>query len=417
MESFVGKIKNSLLELLPLYQWFLVRRLRYKKKINVVFFAATLPMWRYQHIYEELSKHPKFRTWVVIAPADAFSDSQKEKDIEDLKAFFDKKNIPYLIGWDGRDTYLDIRKELNPDILFYPQPYRGFYPEHDSRERINYFHFYDKLLCYCPYGFWSTTDYWAYDLPLHRYAWKLFYTTELHKQEAKNLCKKGAHNVEVVGYPNADDFLSGNHVDVWKPQANKKKRIIYAPHFTIFKGGFLEQSNFLWLGKFMLELAKCYSDRIQFVFKPHPRLFTELCRHEEWGEERAKAYYDAWITMDNTQLQTGEFIDLFMTSDAMIHDSGSFSVEYHYSCNPVMYVADNIEEQIKNKNEIGKHAMCLHYLAKSKEDIISFIEKVVLKGDDPMRPEREQFRKKYLLPPNGKTVAQNMADVLIKAFC
>ena len=121
--------------------------------------------------------------------------------------------------------------------------------------------------------------------------------------------------------------------------------------------------------------------------------------------------------MDNTQLQTGEFVDLFMTSDAMIHDSGSFSVEYHYSGKPVMYVADNIEEQISNKNELGEKAMRLHYIGKTKQDIIDFIENVVLKGEDPMKQEREQFKQDYLLPPNDKTVAQNMADVLIKAFC
>ena len=415
--KFIGAIKNKLLRYLPLYQWYYVKRLRFKKEINVVFFAASLPMWRYQHVYEELCRHPRFKTWIVIAPASAFSNTQKAKDIEVLEDFFTKKNIPFLIGWDGHNKYLDVKKELNPDILFYPQPYRDFYPENDSCERINYFHFYDRLLCYCPYAFWSTKGDWAYDLPLHRYAWKLFYSTELHKQEAKRYGRSGNRNVEVVGYPNADDFLSGNYKDIWKPQDVKRKRIIYAPHFTIFKGGLLEQSNFLWLGEFMQEVAKLYADRIQFVFKPHPRLYTELCEHEEWGEEKTNAYYEAWKTMDNTQLQTGEFVDLFMTSDAMIHDSGSFSVEYHYSGKPVMYVADNIEEQILNKNELGEKAMRLHYIAKTKQDIIDFIENVVLNGEDPMKQGREQFKQDYLLPPNGKTVAQNMADVLIKAFC
>lgn len=415
--KFIGAIKNKLLRYLPLYQWYYVKRLRFKKEINVVFFAASLPMWRYQHVYEELCRHPRFKTWIVIAPASAFSNTQKAKDIEALEDFFTKKNIPFLIGWDGHNKYLDVKKELNPDILFYPQPYRDFYPENDSCERINYFHFYDRLLCYCPYAFWSTKGDWAYDLPLHRYAWKLFYSTELHKQEAKRYGRSGDRNVEVVGYPNADDFLSGNYKDIWKPQDVKRKRIIYAPHFTIFKGGYLEQSNFLWLGEFMLEVAKKYADKIQFVFKPHPRLYTELCKHDEWGEKKARIYYDAWEMMDNTQLQTGEFIDLFMTSDAMIHDSGSFSVEYHYSGKPVMYVADNIEEQILNKNELGEKAMRLHYIAKTKQDIIDFIENVVLNGEDPMKQEREQFRRDYLLPPNGKTVAQNMADALISELC
>lgn len=416
MQSIIAVLINYLFRLLPLYQWLYVRRLRFKKQINVVFFASSLPMWRYQHIYEVLCKHRRFKIWIVIAPASAFSDTQKAKDIEELKDFFTKKNIPYIIGWNGHDKYLDIRMEFDPDVLFYPQPYRNFYPE-NNHERINYFHFYDKLLCYCPYAFWDCRGAWSYDLPLHRYAWKLFYSTELHRQDAKQYSKSGDRNVEVVGYPNADDFLSDYHKDVWKSQNARKKRIIYAPHFTISAGGYLEQSNFLWLGEFMQEIAKLYVDRIQFVFKPHPRLYSELCKHDEWGEDKTMAYYEAWNTMDNTQLQTGEFVDLFMTSDAMIHDSGSFTVEYHYSGKPVMYVADNIEEQISNKNELGEKAMRLHYIGKTKQDIIDFIENVVLKGEDPMKQEREQFKQDYLLPPNDKTVAQNMADVLIKAFC
>ena len=59
----------------------------------MVFFAASLPMWRYQHVYEELCRHPRFKTWIVIAPASAFSNTQKAKDIEVLEDFFTKKNI------------------------------------------------------------------------------------------------------------------------------------------------------------------------------------------------------------------------------------------------------------------------------------------------------------------------------------
>ena len=106
-----------------------------------------------------------------------------------------------------------------------------------------------------------------------------------------------------------------------------------------------------------------------------------------------------------------------MTSDAMIHDCGSFTVEYHYSENPVMYVSQNFVEQLKEKNEFGKLAMNHHYVGKTKEDIIAFIENIVLAGNDPMKPRRQQFKKDYLLPPNGKTVAENTMEVFLKAFC
>jgi hypothetical protein len=106
-----------------------------------------------------------------------------------------------------------------------------------------------------------------------------------------------------------------------------------------------------------------------------------------------------------------------MTSDAMIHDSGSFSVEYHYSGNPVLYIADNFEQQVAEKGELGKLAMHQHYVGKCKEDIIRFIEEVVLNENDPMKEGRKEFYNQFLLPPNGKSVAENTMDVFLNAFC
>ena len=167
----------------------------------------------------------------------------------------------------------------------------------------------------------------------------------------------------------------------------------------------------------MLELAAKYYHEIQIAFKPHPRLYSELCKHKDWGTEKTRQYYNEWTIRGNTQLESGEFTDLFMTSDALIHDSGSFCVEYLYSGNPTMYIADNFEEQVAEKGEFGQLAMRQQYVGKTEEDIIRFIEDTVIAGNDPMKQGRENFVKQHLLPPYGKTVAENTMDVLLKAFC
>lgn len=405
-------IKDMLVRCMPIYHMVLTRILRRKKTINVVFFASSVSMWRYQHMYELMSKFPRFKVNVIIHPASAYNESQKQIDVHALKDFFTSKDIPFILAEKEGGGYIDIRKEFSPDVLFYPQPYNNFYPY-----EISYNRFYDKLLCYIPYAFWDCKGKWSYDQPLHRLAWKLLYPTTLHKEDAVSYSFRKGGNMEIVGYPTADDFIQTSHKSIWKEQFGSKKRLIWAAHFTIFSGGPLYQSNFLWMSDFMLDIVKQYSDKIQFVFKPHPRLYTELCKHPDWGEAKAKEYYKLWETMDNTQIETGEFVDLFMTSDAMIHDCGSFSVEYHYSENPVMYIAKNFDEQVEDKNDFGKIAMNLHYVGKEKQDIIDFIENVVLKGEDPLKPKRQQFKQDYLLPPNGKTVAENMMDVLIRELC
>jgi len=392
--------------ILPIYQKWVVMRLRHKKQINVVFIASSLSMWRYQNLHRLLSKHPRFNASILILPFKSYTEEQQKEDVRALISYFKQYSTSFFVGTPYKDFKSATIEELKPDIIFYPQPYLGNYEATSDYDRFK-----NKLLCYYPYAFWMSQNDWSYNLPLHNHAWKLFYSTELHRKDAQTYAFNKGRNIEVVGYPNADNFLFKEHINQWKPQKNPKKRIIWAPHFTIFISGHI------WMADLMLTITKKYSDKVQFAFKPHPRLFTELCKHAEWGEEKASAYYHEWENMTNTQLETGEFVDLFMTSDAMIHDSGSFCVEYHYSGNPVMYIADNFEEQVAEKGEFGQLAMRQHYVGKTEEDIINFIEDVVLAGNDPMKQGREEFVKQYLLPPNGKTVAENTMDVLLKAFC
>ena len=221
----------------------------------------------------------------------------------------------------------------------------------------------------------------------------------------------------VVGYPNADIFLNEPPIDVWKPQKSKKKRLIWAPHFTISQErSFVCHSNFLWMADLMLDIAFRYSDCLQLAFKPHPRLLTELYLHPEWGKERADAYYSTWHTLENTQLDEDEFKDLFMTSDAMIHDCGSFAVEYHYSLKPVMYVLQDKQAYTDTLSQFGRKAIEAHYIGKCQDDIINFIKDIVLDGQDVMLSMRQKFYQEYLLPPNGKQVADNTIDDLLKSL-
>lgn len=413
-KRFITKIRSIHNKILyrviyPIYQKGLVMYLRRKNKINIVFIASSLSMWRYQNIYQMLSEHSRFNVSIVILPFILYTEDQQKNDVITLKKYFDSLGIRYI---NGNNTSEDILGKLKPDVLFYSQPYAGLYsPKND------FYRFRKRLLCYYPYAFWIAANDWSYDMPLHNYAWKLFYSTELHRKDAQIIAKNKGINVEVVGYPNADNFLYKKHTDVWKPQAISKKRIIWAPHYTIIDDGYLTQSNFLWMAEFMLELTNLYKDTIQFAFKPHPRLLSELYKHKDWGKNKALNYYKEWETRENTQLEQGEFINLFKTSDAMVHDSGSFCVEYHYTGNPVMYIANNLEEILTDRSEFGKLAILHHYIGKCKEDIINFIENIVLQGNDPMKPDREVFYKNYLLPPNGKSVTENTMDIFIKTFC
>ena len=391
----------------------IIKKLQKKDIINVVFYAMNVPMWNYQHLYELMKKNPRFKLYVVLSPNHRSPIDVRNEEAKAMRLYFEERGVPYIDCDQNGEVCVDVKSDIQPDILFYTQPYPTVMKPADYCTNFT-----NSLVCYYPYAFWSANGGWSYNKVLHQKAWKLFYSTDLHLKDAKRLCDNRGKNVVVTGYPKTDDFLNKNIHDVWKIKDQQHKRLIWAPHFTIQASlpGTVARSNFLIMAEMMVEMAKINQNCLQIAFKPHPRLKTELYNLEDWGKERTDKYYELWDSMPNTFLAEGEYIDLFMTSDGMVHDSSSFSIEYHYSQKPVMYVTKHLDEYKKMLNDFGKMAIDIHYIGHTKEDILSFVNNQVLKGIDPLKNDRLIFYKKYLLPPNDQSVAQNTYNNIVKSL-
>ena len=93
-------------------------------------------------------------------------------------------------------------------------------------------------------------------------AWKLFYPTSFHKQDAERLSIVKGVNVSVVGYPMADEFLNRKTTFIWKCSSYNIKRLIWAPHYTVDNYGVLNYSTFSRYHEIMFEIAE-KPDRIR----------------------------------------------------------------------------------------------------------------------------------------------------------
>lgn len=227
-----------------------------------------------------------------------------------------------------------------------------------------------------------------------------------------------AINIRVVGEPNADRYLNKHLCRVWRDinDGSVRKRIIWAPHFSIPESGLLHRASFLWLFDGMVSLAKKYEDSVQFAFKPHPHLYNVLCERDDWGRERADKYYALWCDMANTQLEQGGFTELFMQSDGMIHDCGSFTGEYMFTQKPVIFATRDWNGVRKMADEFGRKCLDLHYVANQLSDIEDFIQNIVLRGKDSKMDERREFFNRYLLPPGGRSVAENVYNDIVQSL-
>lgn len=384
-----------------------IHNIRKKGFANIVFFAMNLPMWRYQHLYKLLSKDKRFNCIVIISVNEGYSETEaiiKEKQLID---YFESSNVKYVLLKD-LDKKLVV-KSLEPDILFYTQPYNQF------GHNASYNYFKNKLLAYYPYGLAQYTQDWVYNTPFHNLGWRMYYPTKIHLENARKISVVRGQNVVVVGEPHADDFFSETKVNVWI-NAKNRKRIIWAPHFRIVENEMHNRASFMWTFDIMKKIAIDYSDKVYIIFKPHPRLYSELCEYKDWGAQKAEKYYDFWQNQENTHIEDGEYIDLFKTSDALIHDCCSFSAEYQYTKKPCMFLTKDKSAMYKDTCKFGRQCMDNHYFGSCEKDILNFIDNVVLLGNDLMKEQRVEFYNNYLIPPSRKTTAENTYDDIVMSI-
>jgi len=384
--------------------------LKKKGKIKVAFFALHAEVWKYDLLYRLLQNNPKFEPIIFVCPIINNGKENMIKEMEKTYRMFKVRNYNVKKTYNQEEgTYLDVRKEFSPDIIFYSNPYKGII---DDRYYITKYR--DKLTCYVPYAFMNGNQKWAYDNLLINLCWKVFYPNEMYRNTAKDLSSIKGRNISVSGYPIADDFiLRGENTtnDPWKIKDRKIKRLIWAPHHSILDSSIVDNSTFLDNYNIILKIAEKYKDKIQIAFKPHPLLLNNLYKHSDWGEKRANEYYDTWKNLPNGTFSEGDYIDLFLTSDAMIHDCGSFMIEYHYTKKPVMYISNHNVDYL---SDFGRLAYNMHYKGSSPIEIETFINKVVLSGDDEMLFERRKFYQDHLLSPNNNSVSENIINEILR---
>lgn len=376
-----------------------------RRPVRVMFYVNNLSMWKSDKLLMMLKNDDRFHPFIVsyIYPSD--TTDHKNTLERQLFSHFSPMGIDIESGFDFRKNRLYPVSRFKADILFYPQPYRNKLREIPR----------NVLLSYIPYCFEMEDERHFYNTLYQNICWKIFVPTQLHKDLKTRYNYNGGTNVVVSGNPLADYFFDGHNpsTDSWPIDNPELKRIIWAPHHSILKDDILDYSNFLEIADEMLKTAQKYQGKAQFVFKPHPMLREKLYKLESWGIERTDKYYDAWKSLSNGNLAEGNYVDLFMTSDALIHDCSSFTAEYLYVNKPVMYLTR--KEKIDVFNAFADACFQVHYHGCSLPDIESFIDNVI-EGKDPMAAQRTEFINKHLIPEGDVSVAGNIYKELCKLF-
>lgn len=389
-----------------------LNRIKEKKEpVNVVFLALYSSIWKYDSIYELMSRDSRFHPVVAVCPV---VDKGKEHMLETFcqtLTYFQSKGYEVIPLFDVNNGVFIKLDTLNPDIIFYTEPYGIQLKSQYFIEKM----IKKSLTCFVNYGYSTFTFSWGCGL-FHKLLWAYFCEAKEIMDERAKLY--GQLNQFVTGYPLYDSFTYGpKESEIWKIKDPHFKKVIWAPHHSISKPKTDEDiacSSFLRNAHYMVEIARKYSDRIQFVFKPHPNLKHTLYNHPSWGKEKTDAYYNLWEEMPNTTYHEGEYIGLFNSSDALIHDCCSFFVEYLYTKKPLLFTSTTLNE--KYLGAVGRPAFHCQYFSKNINEIADFIDNVVLMGNDPKKNDRIDFFNEKLKPQHTETVAEAILNHLVEAI-
>ena len=389
-----------------------VERLRgTKEPLNVVFMVLYSSVWKYDSVYKLMEKDPRFNPIILVCPIADYGQQHMIENLRPTYEMFKNKGYNVICAYDEQtNSYIDVN-ELHPDLLMY-----SFQWSSHVDDRYNVFKLEKYLKCYVNYSYKNNPFEWSIASQVQGLMWMYFSECNDNKALALSFNKEEFQNMHVVGYPIYDEVQSTIATGKdWKIKDKNLKRIIWAPHHSIDgNDSLIKLSTFLLYADDMLEFKNKYKDKVQLAFKPHPQLKAALYKHKDWGKERTDLYYDAWANGKNSTLVSGAYIDLFKSSDAMIHDCHSFTVEYLYVDKPVMFMTNYDRDSQCNK--VGHKAFEAHYHGTSREDIQSFIENVVIGGKDTMSEKRHQFYQDILVPPNGKSVAENIIGEISSAL-
>lgn len=386
------------------YYSYEIKRLQHtKKQLNVVFLVLYSSVWKYDSVYKAMLRDKRFNPIVLICPVIDRGYEHMIETLHSTKELFRNKGINAICAFDEQTGKHTDVEELKPDILFY-----SFQWSNHVESRYNVYSLRKYLKCYVNYSYKNVPYEWSIASPVQGLMWLYFSECDDNKKLAQSYHKREFQNIRVVGYPIYDEY---ENLDAkgynWKNASKTYKRVIWAPHHTIDgNDGLIKLSTFLVYAQEMLDIAEKYKNSVQFVFKPHPQLKPALYEHKDWGKKRTDDYYELWKSGVNTNICESDYMDLFKSSDAMIHDCGSFIIEYLYTQKPVLYLSNY--NRLSQCNEVGRKAYGCHYKGICKDDIINFIEHVVLADEDCLIKKRQEFHKTILLPPNGIYVAENI---------
>ena len=377
-----------------------ISTIKNKSVIKVGFVTYSLSMWNVAELVACLENDTRFDVSIIVGkfrmPDHQAMISTFEKSVHDFKKTYGDKVKT------TQDKDFNIEEY---DILFYCTPF-DFYDDINIRDlKLT------QLVCYVSYSYMLAEKIDKLDLPAYFLSWKMFCDSKYYMNLVRKRSRVYGDNAVFLGFLKMDPIYK-----IAKKSTKDKKVIIYAPHHSLTSDR-AKFSTFDMNYIKILELAKKYKNKLTWIVKPHPMLRSQsvaagLFKTEEEYDE----YLNEWIRSGSgIVVENGDYMQLFVESDAMITDSVSFIAEYQFTHNPLLL----LESGQQKYNEFGERIRSILYKCDGNdiEQIDTFINNVLVEKDPDYEKRFEFFNNELdYYTDQQKLAYERIYDLLSETF-
>ena len=366
-------------------------KIKHKGTLKVAFMVVYDSVFPLERVFKLMLNDPMFDPEIIVIPDMASGNNHRERVMSLTLANLKSKYGASVISSRNRDGFrdfcgkYDLYTTMNPYSTMTYMKYGIQYMAQHGCIVFSTRYFYDTGTVY------SLTFNSLGELS---YLWRFYAQNPDDKdniersQRVLSICNR----VKAVGTPKMDDFVATikrNH---------SRKCVIIAPHHSIDPIG----SNRFSIGNFdrysesILELPSRYP-QIDWVFRPHPLTIRTMVTSGRWTDKEAKNYIERMTAYSNVEYQSGgEYWETFNRADALIQDCSSFLPEWYYTGKPQCFVLKDKASVKEQFLPYGQEMLSHVYKAYCNADVIDFIERVILGGEDYMVGERRAYAQKLM---------------------
>ncbi|MCR5164830.1 MAG: CDP-glycerol glycerophosphotransferase family protein [Thermoguttaceae bacterium] len=366
-------------------------RIARNEPIRVGFFVTMDSIFPLQSLFERMLDDPFFEPYIIVAPPCTYD---KEFEIENGRRTWETlvKRYGEDRVWRGFDwetnTYHDYSPRL--DMVGFNYPYHVVHPYF----YVSYLYHESVLMFSADYGFYlSRTHCQEYVMKtffMHS-LWKYYASSPWFVETARKVMFNKAENLELTGFVRMDAYKPAPPKEEGEP-----KVVIIAPHHSMCDQFSVQFSNFLEYAELFQRLPEMYP-QIHFVFRPHPYLLKHLVKMGVWTQNQTDDYMARLAAHPNMEISLGgNHLDLFARSDGMIQDCVSFLAEYYYTGKPQCYMLRDQGKTEAQLSDLGCECLRHTYPAYREQDILDFLDHVILEGNDSRKAERDEFAAKNI---------------------